>query len=459
MNKFKKYFDNENYQNGLRVVIICVFSVILVVGVNLLCGLIPTKAANYDISTEKVYSISRDTEKSLSELTEQVELYYVCEDGQEYHNTEVLLNLYADASPNISVEKIDPAYNPALIAGFTGSTSLENNSVIVVSGDRRQIVHFSDYYTSGVFVLEDYLNSAISYTVSDELLKAYSIAGHDEQKIHSSTIAYMGLDGFSCEDLNLIQEGEIPEDASLIIINGIQKDITEKESEVLLEYLKQGGNLLLITDYTTSQLKNLSAVTEYFGAAMGNGLIMESDSQRYTDDNPAYILPSILAGDYTLTDGINYMLLPNTKPIIIDQDTKNVKSTSLLQTSDAAFAVSNNIFTNETTSVDGPFTVGASFERGTDGKEGKMVWVTSKYVSDVSVSERIGGGNITFFLNSVCWLGKDNPVESVHAKKISTQYLNISTEALAIYRIVMMGVLPIIVLAAGIIVCIRRKRR
>ena len=48
-NKFKQYFDNDHYQNGLRVVIICALAVILAAGVNLLSGLLPTSVANIDL--------------------------------------------------------------------------------------------------------------------------------------------------------------------------------------------------------------------------------------------------------------------------------------------------------------------------------------------------------------------------------------------------------------------------
>ena len=51
MNKFKRYFDNDNYQNGLRVVIICALAVVLVVGVNLFAGVILSAAFNLPFLT------------------------------------------------------------------------------------------------------------------------------------------------------------------------------------------------------------------------------------------------------------------------------------------------------------------------------------------------------------------------------------------------------------------------
>ena len=88
-----------------------------------------------------------------------------------------------------------------------------------------------------------------------------------------------------------------------------------------------------------------------------------------------------------------------------------------------------------------------------------MVWVTSRHLATDQVSEEVGGGNITFFLNSVCLLGEDDPVASIHGKKISTQYLDFPEGHLKIWEIIIPAVIPALALVMGAIVMIRRKRR
>lgn len=460
MSKMKKLFDNDNYQDGLRAVIICTLAVILVVGINLLCALIPTGVGNVDVSTERVHSISKDTEDLLSKTDRDITCYYVCEPGEEYHNTEVMLNLYADGSDKISVEKVDPAFDLNLISKYVKDGEITNNSVIMVSGEKSQVINYSDYYTSGTFVLEDYMNSAIEYVSGDETKRAYTLTGHSEVEIHSSTVAYMGLDGYKVEPLNLMESKDVPQNANLVIINGIKNDISADEAQGLLRYVKAGGSILVVTDYTTSTMNNLNEVASYFGASISEGLIMEADKSRFFNDNPAYILPNIKQGDFTITKGINYVLLPNCMPIIIDENAdKDVKATTLLETTADSVSMINNIFTNEVNTAEGPFSVAASFQRGDDETGGKMIIVTSKYVSDVSVSNTVGGGNVTFFLNSVRWLGEREAVESIHAKGISTQYLDITLQQQQIWRIVLIFVIPIVVVLIGVLVILRRKKR
>ena len=461
MNKFKKYFDNDNYQNGLRVVLICVLAVTLVVSINMFAGLIPTKIANIDISTGHVFSISGDTEDSLKELDKDVELIYVCESGEEYQNAQVMLNLYADATDKVTARQVDPAFQPQEIMKYTGETGLENNSVIVTSGDKQQIIYYNDYYTAGSFVLEDYLNSAIKYVTSDELYVAYFTTGHDELALEASTISYLGLDGFDYKEISLMDEGSIPDDCKVLVINGIRTDITAKEADIIIDYLKNGGSLVLTTDYTKSTLTNLMKVTGYFGANSGTGIIMESDSNRYVNDNPGYVVPYLFTDNKILSDGVSYMILPNLNPIEVDEDSmdSSVKFTELLQASENSYSVYTNVFTGKAETVKGPFTVGALLEKGDNGSEGRMIWISSRFISNSDISEAAGGGNITFFLNSINYLGKSEPVASIHGKKISTQFLDLNTQQVKIWQIIIPIVVPAVPLIIGVIVMIRRRRK
>ena len=459
--QFQEMFNNENYGNGLRCVIICALAVILVVGVNLLVRALPTAATNLDISTSKIHSISEETKEKISQLSEKVDIYMVCEEGEEDRNTAHVLNLYADLSDNLNVSVIDPALSPEIIEQYTGEDAIDNNSVLVVSGDRRQVLDYSDYFASSVFVLEDYLNSAIDFVTSDDLDKVYALTGHGEREISDKLLDYMGLDGYTSEELNLVQAGEIPEDAKAVILNGVTRDITEGEAEILLDYMQNGGKLLLVTGYSSDTFTNLEKVTGYYGARLEKGYVVESDESRYAESTPTYVMPYIYTdGTDVLTDGVEYVLMPNAKGIVTDEEEREgLEMTTILETSDTAGSLYTNIFNNSQEVIEGPFKLGVSFEEETAGGVSKLVWFSSAYISDETVDAYVGGGNITMFLNAICWLCEDQPEASIHGKTVSTQFLTINSSDLGIWRIIMIIVVPLSVLAVGIIVYIRRKRR
>ena len=458
----KAMFSNENYGNGLRCVIICALALFLVVGVNLLTAALPTAVSHIDVSTQKIHSISDDTKALVNQLSEPIKVLYVCEEGEEDTNTALVLNLYADQSDYLTIEKVDPAFNPALIEQYTGKISIDNNTVIVLSEDRQQVLDYNDYFSGNIFVLEDYMNSALEFVTSDTLNKIYTLSGHGETELSKGVVAYMGLDGFETADLRLLETKAVPDDAMAVMIYAPSSDLTETEADILVDYLGEGGKVLLVTGYTDNSMPNLQTVTDYFGASLEKGMIMESDQNRMAEGNSAYILPYVLLeGNKVLTDGVEYVMMPNSKGIVLPKKQRDtVKTSTIMQTAETAGSIYTNIFTNEQDVVEGPFNLAVSFEEeNADGTETRLFWFSSAYIADEGISNYVGGGNITMFLNAVSWVAEDNPVSSIHGKTISTRFLTLPDSTVDLMKYIMIGVIPLAVLLAGVIVYIRRKRK
>lgn len=439
-------------RKGLRSVLLYTLLIAVVIGLNLASGLLPTRLANLDLSAQKLYSLSTETKEALQtldELDKSITIYFVCTAGKEDHRTAVLLNRYAETAACIDVEKVDPAAHADLLLQYTGDRELADNSLIILCGERRQVISTEMYDADGIFALEDTLNDAIADVVREEEKIAYTLTGHGALALDDSTKAAMALDGFRCEDLDLRKAEAVPENASLVIINGIRADMTAKEASCLLQYLKQGGRLLLTVEYSTESMTNLNRVTTYFSAEPGPEQIRETDPARYAQDDPAYLLPNIQTEEKALTAGIHYILLPNTRPILVKEDAA-VQFTSLLEASETAYTA---------TAGTGPYTVAGAFEKGENGAAGKMLWVTSKAVADVDISAAIGGGNMTFFLNGVRWLGADEQTDFVHGKKVTAQRLTFSDGQKQLWQILLIFVIPSLVVIAGVFVCLKRKRQ
>lgn len=56
----------------------------------------------------------------------------------------------------------------------------------------------------------------------------------------------MDKSGMKAADLNLLTQGSVPQDCSLLIMNAPVKDISADEKETLTDYLKNGGRMLLL---------------------------------------------------------------------------------------------------------------------------------------------------------------------------------------------------------------------
>ena len=98
-------------------------------------------------------------------------------------------------------------------------------------------------------------------------------------------------DNLLLEDLSLLSEGEIPQDAAALLIYAPQSDLSESERDLILDYLQQGGRLLLVTDYSEEERPNLDAVTAYYGLSSVDGIVLEGDASRHMQGYNYYLLP------------------------------------------------------------------------------------------------------------------------------------------------------------------------
>ncbi len=459
----KELFSDDIGGNSRRCAVVCAIIVAVVIGINMMLTALPTKIANIDISTEGIHSISEETETFIKELEQEVNVYLVGESGEEDSNTMIMLNLYADLSDKLTVTTVDPSYDPAFVMNYVGDTTVSDNTIIVVSGDRRKVMAYSEYRSGSTYALEDYLNNAINFVISDEMDKVYTLSGHGETELSDDLISDLAVDGFEVETLDLMAEGEIPEDAKGIIINGMTADISEEEGDILLEYLQNGGRLLLITGYEdeAAELPNLENVTSYYGATIEAGYVVEGDSSYYVEEEPTNILPYILTDtNEDITDGVAYVMMPEARSILLDEDVReDVDVAIILQSTESAYVICQDGSTATTQNEEDCFYLGVTFAEELEEGETRIAWFTSMGISDETVDAYVGGGNSTMLCNAINWVCEDDSVDIENGKSLSTTYISVDSGPLNIWKNVMIIILPLLVLAIGAIVCIRRKRR
>lgn len=85
---------------------------------------------------------------------------------------------------------------------------------------------------------EGQITSAIRYVTSDTAATVYTLTGHGETALSSAVSDAMDKSGMNAADLNLLTQGAVPQDCSLLIMNAPVKDISADEKETLTDYLK-----------------------------------------------------------------------------------------------------------------------------------------------------------------------------------------------------------------------------
>ena len=198
------------------------FLAVLLMG-NLIVSRLPSKYTKIDLSGSGLYSIGDQTKAVLDGLSEDVTLYLVCQEGNEDSTVTHLLEQYAENSDHVTLETKDPVKSPTFTQTYT-TDQVADNSVIVVSGDRSKVISYADIYTgdydystggySSSFDGEGQLTSAIAYVTTDDLPVLYVVTGHDEAEISSTVRSTIEKENIRLEDLNLMTDTDVPEDAA-----------------------------------------------------------------------------------------------------------------------------------------------------------------------------------------------------------------------------------------------------
>ena len=91
--------------------------------------------------------------------------------------------------------------------------------------------------------------------------------------------------------------------------------------------------------------------------------------------------------------------------------------------------------------------------------ESRLVWIGSTGITDDDANARVSGGNQDLFLNALDWLCDQEKSVTIHAKTLGTNYLTMSDATANILSIVVLAVIPGTLLALGMILNLRRKRK
>lgn len=474
MNKLKKMFGGR-FRAGSYSAVAAVIVIAIAILVNMMASSLPTTTTQLDMTEQSLYSLSDQSKRIVASLDKDVTLYLISNSGQEDDTVLRLLERYADLSSHIKVQTMDPTIQPTFLDQYELEISqLYANSVLADCNGRYRLVGYDeifvteysmDYYSysytsTTTFNGENALTNAIHYVSSDNLPKAYTLTGHGETELDSSITDMLAQDNFDTESLSLLALDEAPEDAAAIIINAPTSDLSQDEADLLIDYLADGGSIVLTTGYIDEgEMPQLLRVTASMGLTTDTGVIIEGNRQMRLSRYPHYLLPDIGSHDITdaLAAGGYYILTAISQPIVETEDA-SADITWILTTSDESYAKTAGL--NMTTTekedgdTDGPFHVGAVAE-----STGKLFWVTSDSLLDSYINSAVSGANGDLFLNALNWMGGQEESISIRAKSLDSSSLTVTQGESSMWSIIMIGLIPAALVAVGIVIWVRRKRR
>jgi len=483
MKKLRNALKTKSVRVGSYSVAAVAVVLAILVAINLLLGALPAKYTMFDLSKNLLYSFSAQTKKIVSEADRDITIYWLAQTGSENSTLEGLLNRYESLGSRLTVKKIDPDNYPTFADKYDIS-EVANNSLIVESDLRFRVIPYSDIfvteysyddegnYTGMTATLdgESELTSAISFVLNENPPKAYCVTGHGETALSDSYLQGVEAENVTVEDISLVSVGEVPEDCSILMILAPLVDISEQEANIILEYLKKGGRLMLVTDPAMTDRTNLYTVTSAYALREYEGIVVEGDTSHYPSSAaPYYLFPDLEEHAITtpLINSKMMMLLPLAHGIKTGTRNDGETITTLLKTSSSSFSKlagydMGETYEKESGDITGPFKVAVLMEQESDDfayDNTMIIWIGSASILNDTFNEAVSGANQDFFLNSLSYLTNNANNISIHAKNLMNKYLTVPSSASTIWSIILIGALPVLVIAAGVVVFTRRRKR
>jgi len=251
----------------------------------------------WDLTADRSQSLTTITKNIVAGIEEPLTMKAFFPEGQADRQTgKELLDNFRFQNRLISVTIMDPERQPleAQQAGYR----LPGNILLEYQG-RRQMANNPT---------EEALTEAIRKLLNPQSKRIYFLTGHGERSgkesdKNSLSQARQALsnEGMEVLELNLLTQGQVPADATALVLAGPEKPLFPQEIKAIQEYLSRGGRLLvLLVPHKDAGLKDFLAdygivpddrlilddnqISRALGASLTMPLVIQYGTHRITQD-------------------------------------------------------------------------------------------------------------------------------------------------------------------------------
>ncbi|WP_242830814.1 Gldg family protein [Hungatella hathewayi] len=450
-------------KHGGYSAVLSVIVVAAVIIINMIAGQMPQHLKSIDVSGTDLYEISDTTKEVLAGLEQDITIYVVGNPDRVDDRVRTMVGKYQQLSGHIQVEEIDTVLHPSWVS----SNDAEDNSLLITceATGKHVTVPFTDivqfdqmsYYYYGQyreteFDGEGQITSAIASASSDVVKTVYEINGHGEGSLSDSVREMLDKSGLTLASINLLTDDGIPEDADLVICNGPVTDFADDEKSMILDYLNQGGHMVLLAGVSENERPNLEEVMETYGLVLEDGYVADM-SQNY-QRNPYAIFPTMDNSSEIMT-GIDSktaaLVIEGTAMSQMEELPENVEIETFMSTS------ADGVLVTEDSQTEGTWMLGARAVKMLDsGSSVLTVITTPSLISEQITSQFTNLSNLNVFMNVVTADFEDVTNISIPAKSLEVTYNTFPNAG--VYGMVFIFLIPIVVLVTGLLVWTKRRK-
>jgi hypothetical protein len=482
----KNFLSNRNVRYGAVSVAITIMVIFFIVLLNVvLTALFKRYPLDIDLTEDKIFEVSTETRDFLSSLEKDAAIYVLNTEDRftssgptEYFiQANQVIHKYEQLSSRVRLEYIDLIRNPDFSARFP-EEKFNVNDILVTSGGNVRALTYSDlfnirssYYGSYVASskAEQAMTSALLNVTSDKKFLAAVIEGHDGADV-STFVELLKLNAWDTVNLNLMTE-DIPPDASLLILARPSRDLDIGELQKLDAFLGEGRDrtLFYLTEIDQPNLPNLTDFLAEWGLAVEPGLIYETSNARILMSNPYVALANFAEEKYAKNVSAKdlYPVIPQARPLRVLWEAQGWRTAAtLINTSDTSgirpLDAPPDWMPGSSLSGNIPVLALSNFYRTNPQGEalsGHVLVCGSTLALVPSMLSNPNLANSAYFLDLLGQLANRNDQVYVQDKTLGFTELRVTGEQVMIFTLIFVGLLPLAVLVAGIVVWLRRRHK
>ena len=478
----------KNKAISIRIIFVLIV-VLLIVITFLLNGVALVLSNRYDLTADLTanarYEIGDETKKVLESLTQSITIDVLTSedsfDGDSYLvQVKQILEHYPRCSEWVTLNYIDYASDPSYAAGHADLTLSEGDIIVSGNGKVRQLTMTSlfnyAYTSSGSLTIEssraeEALTGAILNVLSTRDIKIAVLTGSGEQEMANFT-ALLVNNNYQLENAVIATDDLSGYDALLLFAP--QTDLSEDDVRSLEEYLYNNGSygktLFYAASVTQPALPNLETFLSEWGVSVGDGAVFETTASRTYQYQPYYPIADYASETWQdmLVDSSTPILMPLSRPLEVLFDARDGQYTETLLSFGESAGVrppdASDSFTSDDAQTWGPIpamvlATRRVYENGQLAKQSNIIVTGSVSMLDELCLQNTSLANSTYLLNLFGELTDKEETISISPKSLSGKTLGITTAQVSTLGVILGGIVPLCILAAGIGVWLYRRHK
>ena len=477
---------SRKFKYGTLATVVTVIFIVAIVLVNVLLGYMTDRFVwEFDMTKENLFEISEDTKEVIDDMTRNVIITVLADETVFRDSDKMLSNIYeilqryeALGGGKIQVRYVNPNMNPKIFEQYNELGDLGNNYLIIESDLRTKSLSPNNLYNIKVddnnisyFVglrAEQQITSALLFVTQESVNTACWLRGHGEDYSKTQMDTILKKMNYDTQVIILAQD-EIPEECTLLLISSPNTDYGPDEIEKLDAFLKRGGDAIVaLTPETSVSLTNLTGYFEEWGVRYRSEYIL--DNYQSISNMPFYVVPTI-SNITNVTDRLNtknyYAIVPGCMPIDVTGTETGSHNLAILMTSSRrSYTKDLNEITvgydyDEANDPTGPFNMCVISEylvtdKNMNYTRGDILFCSAGMISD-SVLEASNFLNGQFLEHVLDYISEYSDGVVIPDKDFESTTLNILSWQSRVVLYVVVIAIPLLILAAGILIWSKRR--